>query len=870
MKTKFVAGPLPHIILACCLLLGTASGFGQGKEHLTEKEYSLWGTTQLYAASGDARWVAYTTRYENGMDTLTLQHTLSAKQYRYPGGSSVLFGKGGFALVGDAAATLHLRYLDSGKQVAYKNVTSYGLSADASSLFMLQEDTLSVVGLKTNIRRVIPAVSAYSYNAAADALAYTLRTPDRSQVVVLHLSPSTRMEATTVAESGTHAYSNLVWSKGGGEIAFEQHPFTPSSVEAKGRIGFYHLKSKALFEFNPARQEGFPQRDIISCTFLKPLSISDDGSKVFFGIAAGALEAGNPTVEIWNTGDKFLYPAKEEIQNWDAVAKVAVWWPHSGRFYTPVHNHPTGMLTGDQRVLLSFDPGQYEPQNNFRAPVDITLTYLETGEKKTILEQWAYSPPYLQVSPAGGFILYWKENNWWVYDLNNERHHNLTGGLPAFFYNPDFQHPSPEPPFGFAGWSSDDAAVFLYDRHNIWKIATDGSNPLRITNSNGATTFRLVLEPAGKGNLDGYAPVVIDTRAPLAIKEYAAAYTCLHTWQQGRGLVKIATEAGEITSVIPDSTYKNWLYVFQNYQVAPTVRLKNAKQPIKTIYKSNPQQERFQWGRAELIEYKDPQENELKAILYYPADYDPNRRYPMIVHIYETQSRDLFAYINPSLYNHTGFNITNLLVQGYFVLLPDITYQIGRPGQSAQECTLAALRRTLEIVPVDPGRIGLIGHSWGGYETDYIISKTPMFKAAVAGAAITDFTSDYFSVVWNLFMPSYYKAEVDQHRLGKAYFEDPQMYQLNSPLSHADQITTPLLSWAGKQDKQVDIGQTIELHMALRRLGKKNIMLLYPGERHVLMQREHQADLTRRTESWFGHYLKGEAEPLWCKVDVIK
>ncbi|WP_162927047.1 alpha/beta hydrolase family protein [Flavobacterium psychrotrophum] len=856
------------MIFSCVMLLGIGTVPAQEKPCLTQDDYSLWGTTQLYGASDDARWAAYHTRFENGKDTLTLQQTQTGKRYHYPQGASVLFAAGGLALVRDALATLYLKHLDSGSQQAFKNVKSYGLNADSSHLFMLQNDTLSVIRLTTNIKRVIPGVTAYTYNTTADALAYTVGLSNQNQVGVLHLSPKGSTNPIIAAESTGHVFANLVWSKRGGEIAFERHPLNVRGSGTKGTIGFYHLKGKAFFEFDAARHPDFPKDKIISCTFLKPLSISDDGSKVFFGIVADTIEEGNPIVDIWNTADKFIHPAKEEIRNWDAVAKVAVWWPATGRFYTPVHNDPATILTGDQKAVLSFDPGQYEPQNNFRGPVDITLTFLETGEQKKILEKWAYSPPYLQVSPMGRCILYQKGNHWWVYDITKDTHRNLT--LAVADSGPGSGHQrAGTPALGFAGWSSDDTAVFVYSPLNIWKLDTDGSSAIRLTKSNGASIFRFASKPEGKVNMDGYAPQVIDTGGPIAVKEYAHAYTSFYTWQQKKGLTKIVTEAGEIANVIPCKTNKSWMYVFHNYQVAPTVRLTGKHTP-KTVYSSNTQQEHFAWGRAELIGYEDSSGNKLKGILYYPAGYNPSRKYPMVVHIYETQSHGFFDYINPSLYNHTGFNITNLVAQGYFVLLPDITYQIGDPGYSALDCTRAAVQKTFETVPVEPNRVGLVGHSWGGYQTNYIISKTVMFKTAVAGAAITDLRSNYFTVAWNNYIPNYYQSESDQVRLGTGYYDNPELYIKNSPLSSADKITTPLLSWAGKQDKQVDVNQTIQLHMALRRLGKRNIMLLYPHERHVLMQKEHQEDLTWRTESWLAHYLKGEAEPSWCKADKLK
>ena len=195
--------------------------------------------------------------------------------------------------------------------------------------------------------------------------------------------------------------------------------------------------------------------------------------------------------------------------------------------------------------------------------------------------------------------------------------------------------------------------------------------------------------------------------------------------------------------------------------------------------------------------------------------------------------------------------------------MPDIVYEIENPGSSAVDCVVSATKKVIDSESIDRSRIGLTGHSYGGYETDYIITQTDMFAAAVAGAAITDFVNGYLWVVPGYGIPNFYHYEFGQLRIGKSLYEDYPAYLRNSPLYHADKVNTPLLSWAGDQDVQVDHNQTIEFYLALRRLGKINTMLLYPGANHVLMEKKHQEDLTQRIGQWFDYYLKGNKKPEW-------
>jgi dipeptidyl aminopeptidase/acylaminoacyl peptidase len=104
-----------------------------------------------------------------------------------------------------------------------------------------------------------------------------------------------------------------------------------------------------------------------------------------------------------------------------------------------------------------------------------------------------------------------------------------------------------------------------------------------------------------------------------------------------------------------------------------------------------------------------------------------------------------------------------------------------------------------------------------------------------------------------------------QSRMGKSLFEDKKIYLDNSPVLLAATIMTPLLSWTGLRDQQVDTTQTFEFYFAMRRLGKKHIMLAYPNEEHAMEKKEHDADLTQRVQVWFDHYLKGQPPAQWME-----
>lgn len=162
---------------------------------------------------------------------------------------------------------------------------------------------------------------------------------------------------------------------------------------------------------------------------------------------------------------------------------------------------------------------------------------------------------------------------------------------------------------------------------------------------------------------------------------------------------------------------------------------------------------------------------------------------------------------------------------------------------------------------------GLIGHSFGGYEADLIISQTDRFAAAVSGSGWTDLVSSYLFINSGFKKPEYFRAEDDQIRIGKSLYEDPQSYLQNSPVLLAASIKTPLLGWTGKEDPTVHPLQSMEFYMALRRLNKTHTLLVYPEEGHFLLKKENQKDLSERIQQWFDCYLKnGRIQP-WMKSD---
>lgn len=192
---------------------------------------------------------------------------------------------------------------------------------------------------------------------------------------------------------------------------------------------------------------------------------------------------------------------------------------------------------------------------------------------------------------------------------------------------------------------------------------------------------------------------------------------------------------------------------------------------------------------------------------------------------------------------------------------PDIQYKVGHPGPSAYNCVVSAVQYLNRMPWVDSKRVGVQGHSFGGYEVNYLITHCHLFAAACAASGVSDLISSYANNLRGGY--PIYHTEYGQGRIGATLWQRPDLYILNSPIFKADQVTTPLLMMQNKEDGAVPYAQGVELFTSLRRLGKRAWLLQYDGNGHSLNGGAASEDYTIRMTQFFDHYLKGAPAPKW-------
>jgi len=711
-----------------------------------------------------------------------------------------------------------------------------------------------------------------------------------------------------VLESSNAVYGNLVWREDSADLAVLRGK-TDEGKDGPTQVILLWTGvdgNGELHTFDSTTDSTFPQG--MRTVPFRPLSWSADGEVLFFGIAEwadeevpaekgeeeegaaeeDADEADSPdqaddpsTVEIWHWTDTFVMPWQKIHAPQDRERNLlAAWHVGSGDFVLLGQDLIEERVTPIRHTDLAFvaEWSKYAMERSIgRVGADLYVQDITTGERTRLKDN--INDRYVQASPGGEYLLFLDEGHYWTIDLDNLEIRNITESAPLSFINMESDQTSKvypdqlqKPPFGVAGWTTDDAAVLLYDKYDLWAVASDGSGAQRLTEgAEEEVRHRLVRPDRSGGGFRG-APAsssLEEEWISLADPIYLSLYG-EWTKESGYGvrepggtvdrLVWLNKNVGSLAKAEDADVYG---FTTQDYDDSPDIfvsgpDLGNARQ----ISATNPFQGDYAWGRSELIDYETDQGRKMQGALIYPAGYEPGKKYPMIVYNYELLSQNVHRYVAPS--DRSYYNTAVFMTHGYFVLQPDIVFRIRQPGWSVVECIGAAVERVIELGLVDPERVGIVGHSMGGFNTSFVATHTHgMFAAAVAGAPMTDLVSYYGDHHWGSGIAETDHIETGQERMEVALYEDLQAYIDNSAVFGAHEMTVPLLLEAGDQDGIVAWYQSIELYNIARRAKKNVVLLTYMGEDHGLRQEENQKDYQRRILAWFGHYLKGEPAEAW-------
>lgn len=607
---------------------------------------------------------------------------------------------------------------------------------------------------------------------------------------------------------------------------------------------------------------------------------SESGDRLFFGTAPAnrqkdttRLEEDIPDVDIWHWNEGALHTqqvinkARDARRTYQAVLNIS-----TGKIIqltSPEIPDITLINKGDYHIALAVTNVPYQVESMWSSTpgrTDLYFVDLNSGDRELVKSGFRGR---VQPSPSGSYLFWFTaaDSSWYTMNIADRKEYRITN--PASIITADETNDVPNPPgsYSIAGWVKDDQSVLVYDRYDIWSVDPQAKRaPVRITTN-------------GRENSIVYRAIRFDREKEFFEPNEQLYLSGHNDITRGEGYYTVTINkpgvpsvlmAGDFSLSTPVKARNASTAVFskETFEQFPDLYLTDTRFKTHTrISDVNPQQKQFLWGKAGLVSWVSLDGRKMDGLLYTPENFDPARKYPMIVNFYETSSQGLYSYRNPELHRST-IDYHYYTSNGYIVFNPDVHYRDGYPGESAFNCVMPGITHLVSKGFVDEAAIGAQGHSWGGYQVAYMATRTSIFAAIESGAPVVNMFSAYGGIRWESGLNRAFQYEHQQSRIGLSIWESPLRYLENSPLFTMDKVTTPILIMANDQDGAVPWYQGIEYFVALRRLGKPAWMLNYTGEPHWPTKIQNKKDFQIRMGQFFDHYLKGKPMPLWMKEGV--
>ncbi len=875
------------------------------KPSLTLADYAKWEVLGNSAISADGKWIAYDFRRNSGANELRWHAVDSDAEQIVKMGSGAVFtrdsrhliytinadttgtagrggrgGRGGAAgaAVGAAnhnkAAIVDLR---TSAATVLEDVQSFVVSADGGHVALRRYTPAGRAGhgadlvvrdLAAGTDITLGNVSEYAWSDDGALLAMTIDVDGKTGNGVQLLEAATgRIRSLDASDA---QYVNLLWRPHSTDlVAFRSRAdsaFADTSYAVVAWSGLAQANS-APRAYDFGSDPAFPHGMRVA-SYRRP-QWDDDGGTLFFGIAereAKAPPANRVTgamaparVEVWHWKDLREFHTQQVNGAQDRQRTELVAWHLAQNAIVRLSANPfeTVQFSENHKTAVASDEDPYFKEIiSGRSYRDLYRVDLATGKRDKLATKTPFAP---LIAPSGRAYLTVSGGKWWYHDLAGGAPVSLTATIKSGFVDAEDDHPVPDRrAYGFAGWVTGEKSVIVYDRFDLWQINVDGSNPVRLTHGReDSTVYRYVALDPDAHTIDAAKPLTLSSTGEWNKKSGYARV------QAGQPVQRLVWLDKGVSRLVKAKDADEYAFVEQSYEESPNVfasgaSLANAKAQSHT----NAFQADYAWGRQQLLPYTNKRGEKLQMMLTYPANYQPGKKYPMVVYYYETLSNTHHQYVVPS--ERAVYNTTVFSQEGYFVLRPDIRFQARSPGWSGLDCVTAAVKTALATGMIDPSKVGNMGHSWGGYQSAfYAVHGNGVFAASIAGAPLTDLISMYGYSSGNTGQPETGHYETSQERMDVPLWSDPKAYISNSTVFATDSLQIPLLLEEGDADGNVNYYQSMELYNFGRRLGKNVVFLVYEGENHNVARPESQADYHTRQLEWFGHYLKGDPAPSW-------
>jgi dipeptidyl aminopeptidase/acylaminoacyl peptidase len=730
-----------------------------------------------------------------------------------------------------------------------------------------------------NKTHTIKGVSDYTISENGLSVAYIKLTGDTTDSCYVY-SFNTTSEKTNLIFSEKGTAKNITLDKQGKQAAFIFSADT-------GIVKYYSLHYSNLLTNNTLKVADSLSNEIPEKWGINEfgkISFSEYGNRLFFETAPRPTKPQKdtlpddekPKVDIWNWQDKELQTQQlHNLENEKKNGYRAFYNINEKRIIQLENKLMRNVYVsekGEGEFGIGYDNTKYQKEYSWNAigQRDAYLVDLNYGNATLVLEN---KSPIIGISNFGKYILWFNTNNknWHVVRTSDLKDTCITCNIKTNFYRDDVDVPSPAFPYGLATWTENDKYILLYDKYDIWVIDPTAKNkPYTITQELGKKnniTFRFH-KTNTKNEWISHNDTLIITGLSEQTKDESVFLTSLsqHSFFEKAYECNCNVSMLRFIKAQNNSTVVCRPMSFTQYPDLILTNFNNFNTQLK-ITDANPQKSKFIWGSVELIKWKNFKNKEQAGLLYKPENFDANKKYPMLVYFYEKFSDNLHLFHLPRP-SYSTIGISEYVSSGYIVFVPDISYSVGNPGKSAYDDIVSGTQFLISKGFVNKDKIGLQGQSWGGYQTAYLITQTNLYKAAMAGAPVSNMTSAYGGIRWESGNSRMTQYEHGQSRIGKNLWEARDLYIQNSPLFFADKVNTPVLIMANDNDGAVPWYQGIEFFVALRRLNKPSWMLNYNGDQHNLTKYPNRVDLSIRMKQFFDHYLMDKPAPEWMTAGI--
>lgn len=814
-------------------------------QDLQEKalEYRNWHRLVNVSLSSNGQWSYFIKKYDDGRTEGVLQNTKTKAIEVFPQPAEIYLDDEHF-IIRDQQGNLKFKYLRSGKEWKQSQVKKFEYHPINKSLLLMKGEELHWVDENNNL------IKKYTKVLRLEQLITPERKLIQQQSQILQINLKTQKEEIILPIGEKEQLLAFGENVKEGKTLFLIKKSKDYILESYDTLGNQFLNKNITEIVNEYSQFSFRPPHILLATKPVTSTLGDISQRI----------------EEWDSSDRGLAPLIERYKSSQLDALVYDFSTNKTRKSIAEEGVTRRFIVFENRYALEVLDLANEDFTDEHLIPKIQLRNLDTQKIEWTVDKTSD----FYVLEQQKRIYYFDQGQWWIYDGDTHNTYGITEKVEEPFYYYSRQSKKYKQPIDKIVFSKDCQKVYLTSAYNIWEYNLKKKQMINLT-QNKDENLQYKIQKFGSSRVENLkwndVPKLPQDEIIIRVKTSDDFLEGLMVYHKGKLKIIEPLQGSSFESIVLGNTGIS--YTIENGNIPFQLKMYQWKsiypKPKLTsngvLFRSN--QENYKWEsfpKTEVLTWE--KESSLQkftknyATVILPPGYTPNKKYPAIVHLYENKAKEYKDFVYTSWYNQQGMNRSLLAQKGYIIILPRINYTQDEPGASALRSVEEAIVEVRKKYSIDVNKMGIAGESFGGFETNYIITRTNRFKAAVSGVSVGDITASYFSYNTNFLRPNIWRFTNQSYRLNGNFYELKEVFYENNPIFHADKIETPLLLWAGKEDYHVNWNQSVAMYVALAGLKKEVKLLLFPKDGHGLLRKTNQLEATHRIMEWWDKYLK--------------